>query len=250
MEILITNDDGWGAKGILTLTRLMTQLGNVTVLAPHTSRSGQSNAITIGMPIRLRHLPEESNLYKANIYTCTGTPSDCIKLALNTLFEQKKPDLVVSGINHGSNSAINVIYSGTMGACLVAAENGIPSIGFSLCDPHPNADFSFFEPHIIPLTRKLLGRNHSYGICYNINAPIGPIKGICVTRQCRGNWVRETKEYTEPSGGKFYMLTGEFHNQEPDAPDTDEYALSHGYIALTPTNIDMTAHHILSDINL
>lgn len=245
MDILITNDDGWGAKGIVTLVKEMVVLGNVTVIAPESARSGQSNAITVNMPIRMHRLPEDSRFPEAAIYTCTGTPSDCIKLALNTVFRERKPDLVVSGINHGSNAAINVIYSGTMGACFVAAENGIPAIGFSLCDHNPDADFSFLKPYILPLTRQLLQQKAPYGVCYNINAPIGPLQGTRFTRQCRGNWVREMREYTDPNGGTFYLLTGEFSNHEPMAQDTDEWALGHGYVSITPDSIDMTVHSMV-----
>lgn len=237
MEILITNDDGWQAKGIRTLTSVMQQLGHVTVVAPDGSRSGQSNAITILQPIRLRKVADTHGF---DAYTTNGTPSDCIKLALNTLFQERKPDLVVSGINHGSNAAINVIYSGTMGATFVAAENGIPAIGFSLCDHHPDADFSAFEPYILPLTRHILTQSVPYGTCFNINAPTGTIQGVRLTRQCKGHWEKELQKYTDPHGEPFYMLVGEFINHEPDAEDTDEWALAHGYIAVTPNTIDMT----------
>lgn len=233
MEILITNDDGWGSKGILTLYRLMQQLGHVTVVAPDCPRSGQSSAISVNIPLRLKKVGED-------IFSCNGTPVDCIKLSLNTLFQNRKPDLVVSGINHGSNAAVNVLYSGTMGAVFCAAENDIPAIGFSLCDHQADADFSYFEPHILPLTRRLLARQDKHGVCYNINAPQGPVNGVKITRQCKGFWHKEYKQYTDPQGGVFYLLTGEFSNNEPLAQDTDEWALQHGFISLTPTTIDMT----------
>ncbi len=233
MRILITNDDGWGAKGIVTLVQLMRLIGDVTVVAPDGPRSGQSSAISVNIPLRLKQI-------EPHIYTCNGTPVDCIKLSLNTIFANSKPDLVVSGINHGSNAAVNVIYSGTMGAVFCAAENGIPAIGFSLCDHRHDADFSYFEPYILSLTQKLLTRHDPHGVCYNINAPIGPLKGVKITRQCKGFWHKEYLPYTDPQGGQFYLLTGEFHNSEPEATDTDEWALNHGYIALTPSTIDMT----------
>ena len=233
MNILITNDDGWGAKGILTLTRLMRQIGEVTVIAPDGPRSGQSSAISVNTPVRLKQI-------ESDIYICNGTPVDCIKLSVNTVFKERKPDLIVSGINHGSNAAVNVLYSGTMGAVFTAAENGIPAIGFSLCDHSPDADFSYFEPYVLELTQKLMERKDPHGTCYNINAPIGPLKGIRITRQCKGLWQKEFQPYTDPQGNTFYLLTGSFHNNEPEAEDTDEWALANGYIALTPTTIDMT----------
>ena len=233
MNILITNDDGWGSKGILSLVGEMRKMGHVTVLAPDGARSGQSNAISVGKMVTLKQI-------EPDIYITNGTPSDCVKLALSTIYADRKPDLVVSGINHGSNASINVIYSGTMGACFVAAEAGIPSIGFSLCDHRADADFSFFTPHIVPLTEKFLKQGFPDGVCYNINAPVGEIKGVLFTRQCRGHWHKEWQPYTDPNGGTFYLLTGEYVNHEPKAQDTDEWALSHGFIAVTPTTIDMT----------
>ena len=243
MKILITNDDGWEAKGIRVLIRLMKQLGQVTVIAPDGARSGQSNAISVGIPLFMEKMPAIEGLEDVDLYITNGTPSDCIKLAVNTIFKEQFPDLVVSGINHGSNAAINVIYSGTMGACLVAAEQGIPAIGFSLCDHHLDADFSFFEPYIIGLTKKILARPHQYGLCYNINAPIGEIKGVRITRQCKGNWADEFPSYKDADGNTRYLLTGHFNNREPEAQDTDEWALANGYIAVTPTTIDITEYN-------
>lgn len=244
MRILITNDDGWGCKGILCLTRLMRRLGEVYVVAPDGPRSAQSSAITIDKPVIVKQIEE-------NIYTCTGTPADCVKVALNTIFQDDKPDLIVAGINHGSNASVNILYSGTLGAVFVGAENSIPAIGFSIIDHSLDADFSFFEPYILPLTQLILQQKQQYGICYNINAPIGEIKGYKITRQCQGHWHKEFKRHLDDNGNPYYLLTGDFLNHEPEAQDTDEYALQHGYIAVTPTTIDMTAHNIsLPDITI
>lgn len=237
MHILITNDDGVHAKGLQVLIKQMSKLGRVTVVAPDSARSGQSSAISIEHPIRVKQLLAEDNL---NIYSCNGTPADCAKIAVEVLLENDRPDLLVAGVNHGSNSAINVIYSGTMGAIFVGAENMIPSIGFSLNDHLADADFSSFEPYILPLTKKILQLPVRYGLCYNINVSPGEVKGVRVTRQCKGYWHREYEEYTDPHGEKFYLLSGEFCNTEPEAEDTDEWALKNGYIAITPTTIDMT----------
>lgn len=249
MNILITNDDGWGAKGILTLTKFMQQLGHVTVIAPDGARSGQSNAISVNIPLSLKQVSAPTELEGADIYITNGTPSDCVKLAVNTIFKGQLPDLVVSGINHGSNAAINVIYSGTMGACFVAAEQGIPAIGFSLNDHNPDADFSKFEQYILPLTRQLLSLPHRYGTCYNINAPVGEIIGVRFTRQCKGHWTEEFFPKTDDEGNTTYTLTGYFVNHEPEAEDTDEWALAHGYITITPDTINLTDYEHLKSLH-
>lgn len=242
--ILITNDDGDFAKGIAVLTELMTLLGDVIVVAPDGPRSAQSNALTVTHPIRFRLLEQREGLLR---YSCSGTPTDCVKLALNEIVP-RKPDLLVSGINHGSNAAINVIYSGTMGAVLEACENGIPSVGFSICNYSPDADFSEFEPFITEIARKVLANGLDNGICLNVNAPSGSIAGMKVTRQCEGRWVKEFVKKTDPHGRAYYWLTGEFENHEPEATDTDEWALANGYVSVVPTKIDMTAHEMLPKI--
>lgn len=248
MKILISNDDGWGAKGILTLVRAMRQLGEVTVVAPSGPRSGQSNAITVAQPIHLSLVSEEPGL---TVYTCSGTPSDCVKAALNVLHPTEDGtggfDLLVSGINHGDNGCINVIYSGTMGAVFVGLEHHIPSIGFSLCDHNPDADFSFLEPYLVPLTEQYLRMAKEGPLCaWNVNAPTGKIEGVRATRQTRGYWDKEFAPYTDPMGRPFYMLAGEFVNEEPDAEDTDQWATSHHLISVTPTLVDTTDYRALS----
>jgi len=237
MEILLTNDDGYMSKGIRVLIAEMTKLGHVTVIAPDGPRSGQSNAITIHQLLRLKKVEETKDV---TIYACTGTPTDCVKLGLHQVFLAKKPDLLVSGINHGSNAASDVLYSGTMGAVFEGCENGVCSIGYSLCDYSPEADFSRFAPYIVPLTKKILSSHMPYGACWNINAPVGEIKGMRLTRQCQGNWQNEVQAYVSPEGEPFYLLTGEFVSLEPKATDTDKWALSQGYISMTPTTIDTT----------
>ncbi len=237
MEILITNDDGIESKGLRVLAKQMQALGHVTVVAPDGARSGQSSAISVMKPMRLRKV---DLLEKVDAYTTNGNPADCVKLALNVLFKNQNIDLVVSGINHGSNASINVVYSGTMGAIFVAAEHSIPAIGFSLCAREADADFSEMERHILPITRQLIEQPYPYGFCYNVNAPKGKIIGTKITRQCKGYWDKEIKEYTDPSGEPFYWLVGEFVNAEPESEDTDEWALAHGYMSITPTTIDMT----------
>ena len=234
--ILITNDDGADAKGIGVLTRMMMQIGDVIVMAPDGPRSAQSNALTVTQPIRFKKIEEKPGLVR---YSCTGTPTDCVKLALNEVVH-RKPDLLVSGINHGSNSAINVIYSGTMGAVLEGCENGILSIGFSICNHSADADFSFFEKYVLQIAQTALKNGLPHYTCLNVNAPDGAIAGIRVSRQCDGRWTKEFEKRADPQGRAYFWLTGYFENHEPEATDTDEWALTNGFISIVPTKIDLT----------
>ena len=243
--ILITNDDGDSAPGINILTRLMMQIGEVVVMAPDGPRSGQSNALTFSQPIRFKLLEKQEGLTR---YSCTGTPTDCVKLALHEILD-RKPDLLVSGINHGSNAAINIIYSGTMGAVLEGAENSILSIGLSVCDHALDADFSTFEPYILQICKKAMSEGLAYGVSLNVNCPIGKVKGIKVARQCQGNWIKEYDKRVDPHGRDYYWLTGQFDSHEPEATDTDEWALANGYISIVPANIDLTDYDTLKTIS-
>lgn len=241
MEILITNDDGILARGIDILAAEMEKIGHVTIVAPDSPRSGQSNAVTMGQPIRLRLLSETA---QRATYISNGTPSDCVKLGLEVIYKDKHPDIVLAGINHGSNAAVNVIYSGTMGAIFVAHEQMVPAIGFSLDDHRSDADFSALQPYIIPLVKQLMAEGNS--ACWNINAPVGELKGYRFTRQCKGLWVEDVVEQIDPQGNKGYWLAGYFKNTEPEAIDTDLYAMEQGYISVCPMTIDMTAHDKLA----
>lgn len=242
--ILITNDDGAEAPGIAVLTRLMMEIGDVVVVAPDGPRSAQSNALTVTQPIRYRKIEERDGLKR---YSCTGTPTDCVKLALNEIVE-RKPDLLVSGINHGSNSAINVIYSGTMGAVLEGCENGILSIGFSIDSHSLSADFSHFEPYILKITQEALKNGLPNATCLNVNAPKDNIVGVKVSRQCDGCWTKEFEKRNDPQGRPYFWLTGYFENHEPDAEDTDEWAILNGYVSIVPTKIDLTAYEAMEAI--
>jgi 5'-nucleotidase len=243
--ILITNDDGADALGIEVLTRLMMQIGDVVVMAPDGPRSAQSNALTVTHPIRFKKLEEREGLVR---YSCSGTPTDCVKLALNEVCD-RRPDILVSGINHGSNAAINVIYSGTMGAVLEGCEQGILSIGFSICNHSLEVDFSHFEAPIIHLTRTALQNQLPKGTCLNVNAPCGRIKGVRISRQCDGRWVKEYAKRTDPQGKSYFWLTGNFENHEPLAEETDEWALANGYISVVPVKIDLTAYQAMDELN-
>ena len=234
--ILITNDDGVHAKGLAELIALARAFGRVVVVAPDGARSGQSNAITMIEPLYKKILIEEEDL---TIYKCSGTPTDCVKMALNNILD-RKPDLILSGINHGSNSSVNVIYSGTMGAVLEGCSQCIPSVGFSLCDHSPTTDFSIFLPFVKSIIARVLSNTLPEGICLNVNAPLGKIKGIKVCSQAKGQWIEEFDARTNPNGQAYYWMTGKFVNLEPENTKTDEWALNNGYVSIVPTICDLT----------
>lgn len=239
MKILVTNDDGWQAAGIHRLAEWLSPLGEVTVVAPDGPRSGQSMAITVNGPLHLRHVAEENGIHW---YAVNGTPVDCVKLSMHTLFQDGAPDLVVAGINHGSNAAVNVMYSGTMGAVFEGCEFGIPSIGFSLTDHSPEADFTPCRPYVEGITRAVIQNGLPAGVCLNVNIPDidGLPDGMKVVRAARGRWNDEYQEYTDPHGHKFYWLCGKFINDEPDNADTDEWCLKHRMVSVVPTLLERT----------
>lgn len=251
MTILVTNDDGWGSKGLMTLLPHLLPLGHVTVVVPDGPRSGMSNAITVAQPITLRKINSQLSTLNSpslDVYITNGTPSDCVKLAINVLFkgDASKIDLVVSGINHGSNAGINLIYSGTMGACFVAGEHGIPAIGFSIDDLDAAADFSFMEPYLDTILSDPLTPSSIHPLTIlNVNAPKGPIQGIRWTRQGRAHWEKEMRPFTMENGETAYTLSGYMVNDEPNAEDTDNYALEHGFLSIQPCTIDMTLYAAL-----
>lgn len=229
--ILVTNDDGINAQGIKSLTQYLMPQGDVVVVAPDGGRSGQSAAITVNVPLRMTQVADEPG-YKA--FKTTGTPVDCVKLALNVLFADR-PDLIVSGINHGSNSAVSVVYSGTMGAVLEGSIHGIPSIGFSLCSFAPDADFSICREVVEVLCRRALQKDMPEGMGLNVNIPDAErLEGMKVCRAARGKWVSEYESRIDPMGRPYHWLTGYFENAEPDATDTDEYYLAHNYASVVP----------------
>ena len=243
--ILISNDDGVDAKGIRELIEYLRPLGELLVMAPDGARSGMSCAITADKPVRYKLLSTAEGL---SVYKCSGTPSDCIKLAL-FLLDGQLPDLVVGGINHGDNSAINVHYSGTMGVVKEGCMKGIPSVGFSLCDHCADADFRPTAPYIRLISRQVLEKGLPAGTCLNVNFPEhAPYEGIKVCRQTVGKWDNEWVRYRHPAGKEYFWLTGEFVNHEPDEEETDQWALNHGYVAVTPTRIDVTDYDLLEEM--
>jgi len=245
--ILISNDDGYNAKGISKLIELVKSYGEVVVVAPEKGESGMSHAITIKRPLRLTKIHEEKDL---RIYSCSGTPVDSVKLALNQLLD-RKPDILVSGINHGSNASISVIYSGTMGAAIEGCFNGIPSVGFSVCDHDKNADFDLAVEYSRIIFEDVLKNGLPKGICLNVNYPVinkNDVKGIKICRQTNGVWKEEFEKRTDPYGENYYWLTGSFKNAEPDNTDTDEWALANNYVAVVPVKVDLTADNFINTL--
>ena len=243
--ILISNDDGYSAKGINELIKVLHPVANIVVVAPDGPRSGASVAITSEVPLKCQKVREEYGLI---VYKCNGMPADCVKLALNS-FVPRYPDMVIGGINHGDNSSVNVHYSGTMGIVLEGCLKGIPSVGFSLCNHAADADFSATLPYINKIVAQTLLNGLPKGVCLNVNFPdTAHFKGVKVCRQTVGDWSAEFKKCEHPRGGNYFWLTGEFQNAEPDAADTDRWALANDYVAITPTQIDMTAYSVMDEI--
>ncbi len=241
MNIVVVNDDGWGTAGIRLLAKEMTKLGHVTVVAPDGARSGFGAAITVAKPIYLKRV-EEHDLNGAEVYVTNGTPADCVKIAFEHLFADKKIDLLVSGINHGNNAAFNAMYSGTIGACLVAAEKGIPAIGWSIDSHEMDVDLHWLQPFLCEVTQHLYEEGIAPRTCFNINAPVGEIEGIRWTRQCVGHWAKELIPVEELPEGvlKGWILGGSFEIEEPSANDTDLWAMAHQLLSITPLTIDWT----------
>lgn len=237
--ILVSNDDGIEARGVHALIDRLLQFGDVVCVCPDAPRSGQSMAITVNYPLRITRLDDYNG---ARMYKINGTPVDCIKLAMYNIVD-RLPALVVSGINHGTNASINVVYSGTMGAAFEGCAYGLPSVGFSLTNHSHDAEFESCFPFVDAIVKGILTNGLPEGVCLNVNIPDSeiPPKEMRLTKSCRGNWTDEYKEYTDPNGKKFYWLTGRFINNEPDNPDTDEWCLSHGIVSVVPVMLDRTA---------
>lgn len=244
--ILITNDDGYQAKGINSLIEYLTGIGEIVVVAPDGPRSGMSGAITSTQPIRysMQYKDEGKNL---TIYSCTGTPVDCIKLGISEILK-RKPNVVVSGINHGTNASICVHYSGTMGAAIEGCIFKVPSIGYSLLNHHADADFSGTKDLIRKLTQDVIAKGLPQGICLNVNIPKGKVKGAKVCRQTTGKWIEEFVCSKDGLNKDVFWLTGRFENDEPQAQDTDEWALANGYASIVPVKTDITAYELLDQI--
>lgn len=246
--ILVTNDDGITAPGIRALIDVMSKIGDVLVVAPDKPQSAMGHAITINSTLYLNKISAEDAAVTE--YSCSGTPVDCVKLAVNEILK-KKPDLCVSGVNHGSNSSINVIYSGTMSAAVEAGIEGVPAIGFSLLDYDWNADFDTIKPFIEKITLEALENGMPKDVVLNVNFPKlkkEAIKGIKICRQAKAIWAEKFDKRVTPQGKDYYWLAGEFINQDK-GQDTDEWALANGYISVVPVQFDLTAHHSIQELN-
>ncbi len=246
--ILISNDDGITAPGIQTLVKVMKKIGEVVVVAPDGPQSGMGHAITVANTLRL----DKSTVFAdVEAYECSGTPADCVKLAKHHVLKNRQPDLVVSGINHGSNSSISVLYSGTMSAAIEAAIEGLPAIGFSLCDYGHEADFSHTEPYVEQIVRQALKHGLPVNTALNVNIPKKsdtPIAGIKICRQAHARWQEEFDERLDPNKRRYFWMTGSFVNSDK-GEDTDEWALAHNYVSVVPCQYDLTAYHAIPQLN-
>ncbi|MEN9702092.1 MAG: hypothetical protein RIR55_1434 [Bacteroidota bacterium] len=238
--ILVTNDDGITAKGIAALVQVAQAHGEVVVVAPDKPQSGMGHAITIHDPLRL----SESLLHQpSKAFSCSGTPVDCVKLGIYEVLH-KKPDLILSGVNHGENSSTNVLYSGTMSAAIEGAMEGIPSIGFSLCNFAPDADFTAAQHYIDQILTQFFEKGLPSNVCLNINIPDlaqDQIKGMKIVKQAHAYWADRFEKRLDQYGRTYYWLTGEFADLD-QRPDTDLHALKEGYVSVVPTHFDLTAY--------
>lgn len=245
--IMVCNDDGIFAPGIRTLIECVKTLGDVVVVAPDRGQSGMGHAITIGDVVRLEKVSESEGIVE---YKCSGTPVDCVKLGVSHVVD-RKPDLLVSGINHGANNSINVIYSGTMSAAVEGAMEDMPSIGFSYCDFGYDNDYDHLKKYIVKLCENAMQNDFPRHTCLNVNFPhiaAEEIKGMKICRQAEAYWKDSFEKRIDPSGKEYYWLTGNFENRDK-GQDTDVYALNQGYISIVPVQYDLTAHHAMSDFN-
>lgn len=246
--IFVTNDDGFDAKGFKALLSVARKFGRVVAIAPERTQSGKSHAITMFSPLYLRQVRDEEDL---QVYACSGTPVDCVKMAFDHLLKDEFPDLTLSGINHGSNSAISVLYSGTMGAAIEASFYGRPAIGFSLTDHDPDADFDASMLYAESIVGKVLELPQDKPLCFNVNIPAVPyedVQGVKMCRQNEGYWQETFVCRKDPRGKDYYWLTGDFLNTEPDSTDTDEWALRNNYVSIVPIQIDMTNHRQIEEL--
>ena len=252
LEILVTNDDGYGSKGLRIISDFLSGYGNVTVLAPKEAQSGMSAALTLNRPLRLHHISRQQHpgRFPIETYALTGTPADCVKMAMNKFYPDKKPDLLVSGINHGSNASIASIYSGTLGATAEGTIYGVPSIGISLDSHDPDADFSAIVAYMDTILKNYFENPPAPEVFLNINFPDLPadrIRGIRFAAQGKGMWVKEFALYTDPHGQDYYWMTGEFLDKET-APTGDHKLLEQGYITIVPHTIDTTEYRELEKL--
>ena len=252
LSILICNDDDITSRGIRALAEVASNFGEVTIVAPNAPQSGMGHAISIGEPLRLYEYDFKINGKKIPAYACSGTPVDCIKLATAEVLH-KKPDMVLSGINHGANYSISVFYSGTMSAAVEGALEGIPSIGFSLCDYDPKADLLASQKIVEIILGKYIHDLNQFpkNVALNVNIPplkYEKIKGIKITRQAMGRFVEEFDKRIDPYGQPYFWLVGKFKLND-NREDIDYIAIQNGYVAITPIRLELTAEETLNKLN-
>lgn len=244
--ILISNDDGYHANGIKTLVSFLKEWADILVIAPESARSGFSCAFSATTPLRLKR---RHNMGDAEVWSCNGTPVDCVKLGLDQFCRDRRPDLILGGINHGDNSSVNSHYSGTMGVAMEGCMKYIPSIAFSTCNYDENADLRYLRDDVVRICKAVLDKGLPKGVCLNVNFPkMPPFKGTKICRMTFGSWIHEVVKEHHPRGYDYYWMVGEYRNDEPEAADSDQYALSHGYIAITPTQMDVTAYSFMKEL--
>jgi 5'-nucleotidase len=244
--ILISNDDGYQAKGINSLVDMIRDMADILVCAPESGRSGMACAFSANDPLVLVPQRQEEGL---EVWSCNGTPVDCVKLALEELCKERRPQMVIGGINHGDNASVNAHYSGTMGVTLEGCMKYIPSLAFSLCTHDWFADFESLRPYIRKIVRKVLDDGLPKGVCLNVNFPVvDQFKGVRVCRMAPGTWDNEVVKCRHPRGYDYWWMVGRYTNDEPEAEDTDNWALRHGYIAITPTKIDITSYEMIEQM--
>ena len=243
--ILISNDDGYQAKGIRSLVDMLKDMARIIVCAPGDARSGFSCAFSATTPLLLTLHERHDNI---EIWSCNGTPVDCVKMALSNICE-RRPDMVIGGINHGDNASVNTHYSGTMGVTMEGCMKYIPSVAYSLCSHEADANFEPLRPYVRKFTAKVLSEGLPKGVCLNINFPLleenGTYKGVKVCRMAYGTWCNETTQCHHPRGYDYWWMVGHYRNDEPEQQDTDNYALQQGYVAITPTHMDVTAYEFM-----
>lgn len=241
--ILISNDDGYHSKGLQSLIEMVCPLADLLVCAPESGRSGFSCAFSAADPLRLKLRRRREGV---EIWSCSGTPVDCVKIALDQLCKDRWPDMVIGGINHGDNASVNSHYSGTMGVTMEGCMKYIPSVAFSLCDHSDDADFAPLASLVRSITERVLREGLPRGVCLNVNFPLATeFRGVRICRMARGTWGNEVVRCHHPRGYDYYWMTGEYTNDEPEAEDTDNWALNHGYVAITPTEVDVTSYEMM-----
>lgn len=241
--ILISNDDGYHANGIKTLVKILQPVADILVCAPEAARSGFSCGFSAVEYLRLKR---RHNMGEVEVWSCSGTPVDCVKIALDQLCNGRIPDLILGGINHGDNSSVNNHYSGTVGVALEGCMKYIPSIAFSSCNYDENADLMPLADGILKIIEHTLKEGFPKGTCLNVNFPVAPpFKGVRICRMAYGRWIKEIVKCHHPRNYDYYWVVGQYNNDEPDAEDTDQWALGHGYISITPTKIDVTDYEFM-----